>query len=100
MSEPLDIKTRQLLAGVFSRHPGIEQAILYGSRAKGTHHTRSDIDIALKGALLDRFDMGAVQMDLDDLDISWQVDVQHYEALRNPALREHIDLVGVIIWTR
>ena len=100
MSEPLDIKTRQLLAGVFSRHPGIEQAILYGSRAKGTHHTRSDIDIALKGALLDRFDMGAVQMDVDDLDISWQVDVQHYEALRNPALREHIDRVGVIIWTR
>jgi predicted nucleotidyltransferase len=100
MSEPLDIKTRQLLAGVFSRHPGIEQAILYGYRAKGTHHTRSDIDISLKGALLDRFDMGAVQMDLDDLDISWQVDVQHYEELLNPALREHIDRDGVIIWTQ
>lgn len=100
MSEPLDNKTRQALADVLSRHPGIEQAILYGSRAKGTHHQRSDIDLALKGAQLDRFDIGAVQMDLDDLDIPWQVDVQHYEELRNPALREHIDRVGVVIWAR
>lgn len=66
----LDTWYFDLLADVFSRHPRIEQAILYGSRAKGTHHTRSDID------------------------------VQHYEELRNPALREHIDRVGVIIWSR
>ena len=80
--------------------PGRWVVILYGSRAKGTHHPRSDIDLALKGAHLDRFDIGAVQMDLDDLDIPWQVDVQHYDDLRNPALREHINRVGVVILSR
>ena len=34
---------------VFHRYPGIRQAILYGSRAKGNFRPGSDIDLTLKG---------------------------------------------------
>lgn len=34
---------------VLGRFPGIEQAVLYGSRAKGNFRTGSDIDLTLKG---------------------------------------------------
>jgi predicted nucleotidyltransferase len=34
---------RQILAGV----PAVETAIIYGSRAKGTHRPGSDIDLTL-----------------------------------------------------
>lgn len=34
---------------------GIEKVILFGSRARGTHSERSDIDIAVSGGDFDRF---------------------------------------------
>ena len=36
----------------FQNFPQVRQAILYGSRAKGTFHNGSDIDITLKGKVL------------------------------------------------
>ena len=100
MCEALDTKTLDLISGVFNKYPAAHKAVLYGSRAKGTHHARSDIDIALVGENLNRFDIGAIQMDLDDLDIPWQVDVQPYHELQNPALIEHIDRIGKVIWEK
>ncbi|MEX2130602.1 MAG: nucleotidyltransferase domain-containing protein [Pseudohongiellaceae bacterium] len=99
MTEALDTKTLTLMSEVFARYPDVQQVLLYGSRAKGTHHERSDIDITLVGENLDRFTVGAVQMDLDDLDIPWQVDAQSLHDLHNPALLEHINRVGRVIWS-
>lgn len=100
MNNALDPATIQLMSGVFSQYPEIQKVVLYGSRAKGTHHERSGIDIALEGEQLNRFTIGAIQMDLDDLDIPWQIDAQSYHELRNPELIEHIDRVGQVIWSR
>ena len=56
----LSAKTIDKLHSVFARHPHIEQAILYGSRAKGTYRNGSDIDLTLKGE-------GAVEYRLFDV---------------------------------
>ncbi|WP_233093905.1 nucleotidyltransferase domain-containing protein [Azotobacter chroococcum] len=37
---------------MFGRFPGIEQAVLYGSRAKGNYRPGSDIELALDDLLL------------------------------------------------
>jgi predicted nucleotidyltransferase len=37
---------------VLAKYPQIEQAIIFGSRAKGNYKPGSDVDIALKGAHL------------------------------------------------
>lgn len=39
----------------FARKHRIEKVILFGSRAKGTHTERSDIDLAIVGGNLDSF---------------------------------------------
>ena len=44
----------KLLCTLFARQKEIEQAILYGSRAKGTHKPFSDVDITLLGYGLTR----------------------------------------------
>ena len=39
----------------FAHKHNIERVVLFGSRAKGTHTERSDIDIAVRGGDLDGF---------------------------------------------
>ena len=39
--------TTEKIRSVFARHPQVEKAVLYGSRAKGTFRNGSDIDLSL-----------------------------------------------------
>lgn len=80
---------------MFSRYSNITQVKLYGSRAKGTHYERSDIDLAIFGEGVDRFEMAKLLMNLDETDIIYPIDLQHYEAIKNSKLKAHIDRVGV-----
>ena len=96
----LDAQTLQKLRQVFAKYPAIEQVKLYGSRAKGSFHDRSDIDLAVFGKGVDRFVIAAMLMDLDDTDIPFMVDLQNYQDLRNRRLVEHIDRVGVEIYAK
>lgn len=72
---------------------GLEQAVLFGSRAKGTHRLGSDIDLALKGELTLR-DVFKLQEALDDLWLPYTFDICLYDKIEEPALRQHVDRVG------
>ena len=74
--------------------PGVEKAVIFGSRAKGTFHSGSDVDIALYGRL-SQTDAGHVQNQLNENTlIPLFFDVVVYDLISNPSLREHIDRVG------
>ena len=87
------------IQGVLERYPGVEQAVLYGSRAKGSYRTGSDIDLTLKGNL-DYPGLLRLECELDDLLLPWKMDLSLYEHLDNPALIEHIDRVGKLLYQR
>ena len=53
----------------FGRHPEIEKAVLYGSRAKGNFKPGSDIDLTLSGGKLDSKIIGKLDWELDDFGI-------------------------------
>lgn len=91
----LDEQSLTVLRQVFARYPNITQVKLYGSRAKGTHHERSDIDLAVFGEGIDRFEIAKLLMDLDESDLIYPIDLQHYDAIKNSKLKAHIDRVGV-----
>lgn len=55
------------VADVFKRHSDIEKVIIYGSRAKGTFRTGSDIDLTLLGELLAPSLLSVVASELDAL---------------------------------
>jgi len=90
--------TQQNIQQLLKQYPAVTEAIIYGSHAKGTATERSDIDIAVKGAELDRFTIAELFSAFDDSNIVQQVDLQHYEEIKNPALKEHIDRIGVTIY--
>ena len=55
-----------LLCSLFARRKEIEQVILYGSRAKGTHKPFSDVDITLLGIGLSRSHLNRLMADIDE----------------------------------
>ena len=81
---------RRFLAEV----PAVKRALIYGSRAKGTHRPGSDIDLALFGDGLDLATLGKIATRLDESPIPYQVDLSIFELIEHEGLREHIERVG------
>jgi predicted nucleotidyltransferase len=83
----------------FRNDPRILGAAIFGSRAKGDHKPYSDVDIVLYGDL-NHTDVERVMYDLDDLPFIYKFDVVAYDLIDNPALREHIERVGISIYEK
>ena len=98
-SQKLGLKPEHLqcLLTHLQEYPSITEAIVYGSRAKGNYHQRSDLDLALKGTL-DRHLIAELQLSLDETLLPMKLDLLNYNELSNPALKEHIDRVGFKIY--
>jgi len=88
------------LGHVFSEFPEIDKVILYGSRAKGNHRLNSDIDLTVLGNQLTTSILAQVESRLDDLLLPQTIDLSDYTSLKNKALVEHIDRVGLLIYHR
>ncbi len=85
---------------IISANLGVKEAVIFGSRAKGVFREGSDIDIALKGAQLCLTDLLGLMNDFDTSSILNQVDLVIYERIDNDYLRNHIDRLGKVIYTR
>lgn len=92
-----DMEWNKLL-GIFASNERIKQAILYGSRAKGTYKPFSDVDITLVGDDLSRRDLNRLLLAVDDLLLPYRFDLSIFHSLKNEALVEHIRRRGVIIY--
>lgn len=79
---------------VIEQYEEVTDVILYGSRALGTYKKGSDIDLCLKGQTSTLLLLN-IRMKLEDLNLPYEFDVSLYERLDNPALRDHIDRVGI-----
>ena len=53
MSEGLTPDQTEAICAVMAQFQQVEEAVLFGSRARGTHRPDSDVDLALKGATLE-----------------------------------------------
>ena len=78
----------------------INEIILFGSRAKGTYRNGSDIDIALKGRKLKLNDILDATLGIDKLLLPYKLDLVIYTRINEPALIEHINRVGVVLFKR
>lgn len=85
---------------VFSSIAQVEEAILYGSRAKGNFRNGSDIDIVLKGKGLNLQVMNQIGSKLDDLLLPYMLDVSVYNQISDPDLLDHIRRVGIIFYQK
>lgn len=78
--------------------PALEKAVIYGSRAKGTHRPGSDIDLTLMGSGLDADALSRIATRLDESSIPYTVDLSLFDQIDHTGLREHILRVGRVFY--
>lgn len=83
----------QQLRDIFCSYPEVEDAIIYGSRARNNYKPYSDIDITLKGKL-SLTQMTQIENQIDDLLLPYSCDLSNYDILTNKKLIERIDSEG------
>ncbi|HEX2869409.1 MAG TPA: nucleotidyltransferase domain-containing protein [Ignavibacteriales bacterium] len=96
----LDENTIEQIKAVFVSFPEIEEAVLYGSRAKGNFKNGSDIDLTLKGENISYSTLNNISLSLDDLMLPYMIDLSIYKQIDNPDLIDHITRVGVCFYRK
>lgn len=84
---------------IFTKYPSIEEAIIYGSRAKGDYKKGSDIDLTLKGSIANAELLNIID-ELDESYIPYLFDVSIYNHLQSDSLKEHINSVGKVFYKK
>lgn len=91
----LDLSDIQSIQEILGQFPEVQQALIFGSRAKGNFRSGSDIDIAIKGDEATHSIASKISGILnEDTIMPYHFDVLSYRELNNKELISHIDRVG------
>ena len=88
------------MTAVLREFPDVEEAVIYGSRAKGTYKPGSDIDLALIGTALTEPLRGRIEEGFEELLLPYSIDLSVLAHLENPDLVDHIHRVGRRFYSR
>jgi len=96
----LTTATVEKIVGVLALFPAVEEAVLFGSRAKGSHKPGSDIDLSLVGESLDWRTVGRIYDALDDQMLPYRFSLILFDRNTDPDVAAHITRVGVPLYQR
>ncbi len=81
---------------IFAKKNGIQKVLLFGSRARGNHSDRSDVDIAVSGGDFDSFFWDIKEQTNTLLSF----DIVNLDKRISEELRKEIDRDGVILYEK
>lgn len=81
---------------MYAKTREVNRLTLFGSRARGTHHDRSDIDIAVEGGDFEGF-LSDIQERAHSL---LSFDVVKYDENTSKELRDEIERDGIVIYEK
>ncbi|MGE4170240.1 MAG: nucleotidyltransferase family protein [Candidatus Margulisiibacteriota bacterium] len=96
MTYGLSEATLQKLQTFFEAQACLRSVILFGSRATGRFKPGSDIDLAVIGPTFEQ--LLAIRNAADDLYLPYKLDFVLYDTIDVPALKEHIDTAGIVLF--
>ena len=87
MTDGLKDRHRAAIIATIAANDRVERAVLFGSRATGTHSVSSDVDIALIGDRLTLTDQARLAAALDEIPMAQSVDLRavRFDTRRDPA---------------
>lgn len=97
METGLSEQSLRAIAKVVYSNERVRGAKIFGSRAIGTFHEGSDIDICLFGEELTISDLNRIALELDELNIPEIVDLVNFRTIKNENLLQHIEDFSVQI---
>ena len=83
------------LANLAARY-GAQRLVLYGSRARGDFHARSDVDLAVYG--MPEKQRGGFSLEAEDLPTLLKLDIVHISENMEPAFLQNIEKDGVTLY--
>ncbi len=99
-STGLSSETIKKINLIFENYPKIDKVCLYGSRAKGNYRDGSDIDLSIFGKAMRASELLAIENKLDDLLLSYKIDLSLFHQIKNVDLLEHIRRVGLVFYRK
>jgi type I restriction enzyme, S subunit len=96
----LDDITIEAIQKVFENYSKVDEVMVFGSRAKGNYKEGSDIDLTVKGNNITLNDILSLGGNLEDLNLPYKFDLLDYSTIKEKALVEHIDRVGIQFYKR
>jgi predicted nucleotidyltransferase len=90
-----------LIIKALSQFNEIDRAIIFGSRAIGNYKKGSDVDIAIFGEAVTSKTINDLNELLnEEYPLPYFFDILHYEGINNQKLIEHIETVGIDIYSK
>lgn len=99
MNDGLKERNRAKIRQILASYPGVERAVLFGSRATGTYRPGSDVDLALAGDGLTHSDLGAIDAAMEATTVPQMVDLVLWSSVGR-VLADHIRNFGVEFYVR
>jgi predicted nucleotidyltransferase len=91
----------QNIIDILQQQPEVEEALIFGSRAKGNYRTGSDVDLAVKGDEINLRILTHLSYLLNEETVMpYQFDVLDYHSIRNAELVKHIDRAGISFYKK
>ncbi|GHT53461.1 hypothetical protein FACS189446_0920 [Bacteroidia bacterium] len=90
----------ETIQNIFEKYPVINTVYVFGSRAKNTHKSGSDIDLAVMDGNLPIKTLLRLKNDFEESSLPYFVDIVNYADLKNPDLKQHILRVGQNIYSK
>jgi predicted nucleotidyltransferase len=89
-----------ILFGIFEKFQEVKNVYLYGSRAKGTFKSGSDIDLAIMNENISEKTIRTIKSEIEDSNLPYFVDITSFTTLNHKELVEHILRVGVPFYSQ
>jgi predicted nucleotidyltransferase len=97
----LSEKTLDFICGILAEYQSVSQAVVFGSRAKGTFREGSDIDLCLKTDTgFSHEDLLHISRAFEESSLPYKFDILVYDTLSNRELIRHIQQIGVPVYNR
>jgi type I restriction enzyme, S subunit len=96
----LDENILEKITQVFEANSKVDKALMFGSRAKGNWRPDSDIDIAIMGKGITLDDILKMSVAFESNGLSYKIDLLDYNNIKEKALVEHIDRVGIAFYDK
>jgi predicted nucleotidyltransferase len=91
----------KLIIYIISQYPSIDEAIIFGSRAKNNYRNGSDVNIALKGVEITYGLINKISYILNEETLlPYKFDILNYHEIKTIELIDHIDRVGISIYQK
>lgn len=85
---------------ILRARPDVKRVHIFGSRAKGTFHSGSDVDLAIMDTNVDAKIVLQLASDFEESYLPYSVDIVNNHCLENTAFKDHIDRVGKLFYSR